>query len=208
MKTIRLLAVACALAGVSSAFAGTITFEGAPTGVDLDSYYSGVTFGTGDQATQQVLPFFPAHSGSEILDNVNSPSITFTFATSQSSFSLYYITAFGFTATATLANGTVETLPNGSSAGYNSAALLGNPASYSVNTLYSQVNTSGNSANNFVSVTLTDDTTILDGEITIDDLTAPGVSGLPAPDATSTLGLLGVGVAGLLVFRRKFATRQ
>jgi hypothetical protein len=190
MKSIQLIAVACALAGVSPAFAGTIDFEAAPTGVDLGNFYSGVTFAPGLQAEFQVLPTSPAHSGFKELVGTDSgnPNMSFTFATPESTVSFWYTTLYGFTVTA-----------------YNSSsAEVGSPIVVPANT----------GTDSFLSLTgpgissVTIHSTLGFGTFdTIDDLSAPGISGLPAPDAASTLGLFGVASVALLAFRRKFAVR-
>ena len=134
-----------------------------------------------------------------------NPNLSFTFATPQTSVSFWYITADGFNGVATLADGTTQTF-SGSNAGYNSHAVLGNPATYSTYTQEALANTSGNSMKNIVSVALTDDDGL--GDLTsIDDLSAPGITGQPTPDAASTLGLFGVSALALLAFRNQLARR-
>jgi len=190
MKTIRLLTVAFALAGVSSAFAGTITFEGVPiTSTDLGNYYQGVTFGPGIQVTS-TSSGYPAHSGSQEAALNDAPS-TISFAAAQPDVSFWYTTLFGFAATAYDSHGNLLATKSEAS---NSSGVTGTDSLLDFG------------IGNISSVVITDDVGI-GGFISIDDLSAAGISGLPAPDATSTLGLLGVGVAGLLAFRRKFATR-
>jgi hypothetical protein len=204
MKSIRLLIAACALAGVSSVFAGTINFEGAPTGVDLGSYYAGVTFAPTLQAETQILPYFPSHSGTEVLSgtDIGNPNITFTFATPQTQLSFWYVSAYGFTATAYAANGTTVVGTFSGTANENLSAVYGNPSTYSVN-----LETGLNTGVADISKVVITDSGGLGTFITIDDLSAPGISGLPAPDATSTLALFGVAGLCLFVFGRKVAAR-
>src|SRR3984957_13194887 len=190
MKSIQLIAVACAFAGVSPAFAGTIDFEAAPTGVNLGSFYSGVTFAPGLQAEFQVLPSNPAHSGFKELVGTDSgnPNMTFTFTTPESTVSFWYTTLFGFTVKA-----------------YNSSSVeVGRPITELANSGSDALLTL--TGPGITTVTLT--STLGFGTFdTIDDLSAPGISGAPAPDAASTLGLFGVASVVLLAFRRKFAVR-
>jgi hypothetical protein len=188
MKSIRLLAVACALAGVSPVFAGTIDFEAAPTGVDLGSFYSGVTFAPTLQAEFQVLPSSPAHSGDKELagTDILNPNMQFNFSTPESTVSFWYNAFSAFTVTA-----------------YNSAnvAVLGPQAE--IPSIGADLEVTLTAPNiSYVVITATNGVGTFDA---IDDLSAPGISGLPAPDATSTLALLGVAALGLVAFRRKIA---
>jgi len=102
MNSKTALAVMCALAGVSPAFADTtVNFDNAPKGADVGNFYPGVTFGAGEQAFSQVLPLFPAHSGTQDLSvsSLNStPNLTFSFTTPVTELSFWYATGFAFTA--------------------------------------------------------------------------------------------------------------
>ncbi len=197
MNTKQLLAATVALVSASRVFAGTITFEGAPQGQDLGSYYQGVTFGADAQATGQTIiagdpaHSFPAHSGTMLLtdNNLFNPVLSFTFDTPQSSLSFWFNSLDALTLNVTdTGGGTLATSPLSATAGVNHQVVISSGIA------------------NIKTITITDNTG-LGTFFTIDDLTSPGVSGLPAPDATSTLALLGVAGAGLLAFRRKLATR-
>ena len=200
MNTKQVIAAACALAGASRVFAGTITFDDAPatfrdtssggSGHDLGSYYQGVTFGSGAQITATIPGVFPAHSDGFELANQFGPSITAAFATPQMSLSFWYTTA---------ASMTITTFDS-SHAVLSSVTLAANPGT---DNFASVTDLSPNIAS--VSITSTSG---LGNLLTIDDFSAPGVSGLAAPDAASTLGLLGLAATGLLAFRRKFARQN
>jgi hypothetical protein len=198
MKSL-IFAVLCGGVSVSSALAGTITFDGAPTDVDLGSYYQGVTFGAGNQATQQMLPYLPAYSGTEALSGSGTANtISFDFATAQTSFSFYYVSYLGFSGVAYDANGNIVGMFSGIG-NYNVNATLGNPSTYST---YAMTGLTTGTAD-ITSVVLT--ATAGSSAFTfVDNLSAPGISGLAVPDATNTLALLGAATVGLITLRRKF----
>jgi hypothetical protein len=196
MKLKFLLPVACAVMAASSTFAGVISFENGPLGVDLGTFYQGITFGVNEQIMLGT-PSFPAAgnptTGHVLGDvNPNNASMLFIFSSAQSSFSFLYTSADGFSGVALNSIGTPI-------ATFSGAANSGSSTLESV------------SIAGIKSVVLTDSNNV-GGQITIDSLTASGVNGLPrpvtAPDATSTLGLLGA--AGIMMWslRRKFVTQQ
>src|SRR5271154_1637505 len=115
MKSLRMIAVVCALAGVSRAFAGTIDFENAPKlywenggGEDLGSFYQGVTFGPDAQITTTSTTY-PAHSGNLELTTANlaAPVLSMTFDSPQPDVSFWYSSSFGFVADAYDKNGSI-----------------------------------------------------------------------------------------------------
>jgi hypothetical protein len=209
MKSLPIAAAVCALAGVSSAFAGTIDFENIPTtfmepntivngvhggGQDLGTFFQnlGVTFGAGAQVTATSTTF-PAHSGQfELTDaNPSISTITINFTKPQTDVSFWYNAFFGLTIQAF--NGATQvgtTIAEGSTV---------NPLN-SVGTTEFLSLTEGTG---FTSLVITDDVPVQSGDITIDDLSSPGI----APDATSTLLLFGVTAVGLAAFRRKLAVQ-
>lgn len=202
MKSIKLFAVACALASASCGFAGTITFEDAPSTywndstpghpggqVDLGSFYPGVTFGAGAQI-EHTSTVYPAHSGVLELfpSDIGNPTITVNFAHPQPEVSFWYTTSFGLVVTAyDSSNHQISQIsPAGNvnlltSVGTDSFADLIAPGGATI-----------------ASISITDQSG-LGNFFTIDDLSVP--------DATSTFALLGVAGLGLLAFRRKMVTQ-
>ena len=204
MKAKKLITILAVCASLTPAFAGTITFDNGPTDVDLGSYYQGVTFAPTLQAIGEVLPYFPAHSGEFTLQgtDVNNGSITFTFATPQSQFSFWYLAEFGFSATAYAVDGVTAVGTFHGAANVNMSAILSDPSSFSANT---QVGLTNGVAD--ISKVVITDTFDLGGFVTVDDLTAPGLTGLAAiPDRSATVMLLGASSLGLFALRRKLAT--
>jgi hypothetical protein len=194
MKT-RLLTFACALTGASQVFAGTTTinFDDAPTGVDLGTHYAGIVFGAGEQAHNQILPFFPARSGTQDLvgTQTSNPNITFSFANPVTQLSFWYASTFGFSATAYAPDG--KTVVGTFSGGKNVNTL--DTTDLTV-LLQSGLNTG---VPDISSVVITDKSGV-GTFISIDDLSF-GTNNVP--DAASTLPLLGAAGLGLLAFRRK-----
>jgi hypothetical protein len=205
MRLIVSLAAAFTLLGFSaSSFGGTIDFENAPMtfwenggAQDLGGFYAGVTFGTDVQiVTSSAL--FPAHSGNlELTDaNLSNPDLVMTFDTPQTDVSFWYSTSSGFAATAF-------------DSGNNSLA------SFSVAANVSLANAVGvdSSGDLFTGVADIDHVVIADsgglgGFITLDDVSAAGVTGEPAvvPEVGGGV-LLGVCGVGLLFVRRRVAVR-
>jgi len=208
MKSLHLLA-ACVLAAAPAAMAGTITFESAPNtfwepntqlygntgkGNDLGSFYSGVTFGPGAQLTSTSTTF-PAHSGNLELTDSNplNTTLSINFGAAQNSVSFFYNTFFGISIKVIDVSGSTI-FTEGTTVNF--ATQVGTPQLFSLN-----------DPNGIISILITDSVGLESGDFTIDDLTAPGLSGNPVPEVTSTLALFGAASLGLLAFRRKLAVQ-
>jgi hypothetical protein len=192
MKSARVLAALIVLGGVTSVRADFYDFEDVPLAywsdngggqVDLGNYYSSVTFSAGVQAYNSSSAY-PTHSG--VLGLINNgglnDDINFQIGFQANQVSFWYTTAIGFTATAyDSANNVVDTF----TVGANTDTVNGT-SDYGV--LWS-------ATGNIDHVSLSDGFP-LSGYLTIDDLSVP--------DASSTLGLLGMAATGLVAFRRKF----
>jgi hypothetical protein len=186
------------LAGGFSALATPITFDNVAStywttgttydgqkghGNDLGGSISGITFGAGDQVTTG-SGLLPVHSGNFGLTDSGlfNPVISFTYASAQTDVSFWYSSVFGFTADAYSASGKL------------------------LDVVYEGANIGLDSFLDF-DITGIDKVVIRDdsgygGFVTVDDVSMNS-QGTTVPDSTSTLGLLGLAMLGLLAFRRK-----
>jgi hypothetical protein len=180
MNSKNALMVVLVFWGGSRVFAGTINFDNAPMiywknggGVDVGGYYQGVTFGPDAQiATSSAT--YPAHSGNLELTtaNIADPVITITFNATQPDVSFWYSTSFGFVAVAYDSQGNFLGFANG------------NP-NVDLSTSIGTDSLLDFGFGDISSVVITDDGG-LGNFLTIDDLTAFGVSGLPASNNSTT----------------------
>jgi hypothetical protein len=196
MKSTSIIALACTFLTVSNVFAGTINFDNAPLNTDVGMFYQGITFGGGEQAVNPPSANFPTSSGTQELwnSNPNTPIMLFTFLTAQSQFSFNYSSVNGFAGVALNSlNQVVGTF----------VGLKDPGASLSVGLTHGVAD--------ITTIELID-TGHVGSKITVDDLSAPGLTGLSraatTPDTASTFGLFGVAALGLWAFRRKMAVQQ
>jgi hypothetical protein len=193
-----LVGVTCLLASVTSASAGTIDFDNAPMkfwvsggGQDLGAYYTGVTFGPDAQITTTSASF-PSHSGQlELTDsNLADDTLIMTFDSPESDVSFWFTSADGFVAKAFDSSNNFLGFENG---GANVDLLHDTGASTFLDVSFGDI----------TSIVITDNGST-GTFLTIDDLTAQGLSDTPAaPTATpepSSLLLLACGlpVLGML----------
>lgn len=175
-------------------FAGTITFEDMPQDYwyaggqqNFGDYWAGVNFGPQSTILEdQVYGYnsfdYPAHSGHAVLFSIDFPSITATFQTPVDFVSLWYSSSSDFYLDAYDADGNlIAQSYGGSNLGTNN---------------YIQVNTATNSIDHVI---MHDS----GNNFTVDDFTAPIVTGSPTPEPASIL-LLGTGLVGLASTRRRF----
>jgi len=196
------MTAACALAATAPAFAGTMTFETAPFGQSVGGYYQGVTF-SGDVVTT-VSSGYPGNGSYNITDSgavtvgaIPEPAIVLQFATPQTSISFLYASLAGIHVEAFDSMGNALTL-SPSTSNLAGSGGFGISATASSDTI---------SAANITYVDFIDMAGTPGFEV-LDDISGPGISGLPtAPDVTGTLGLLAVTGFGLLGYRRKFGPR-
>ena len=189
MKLKFILGAVCAFIATSPVFGGVINFENvnAPIGTDLGDFYLGVTFGPGDQIIKPVS-LFPPVSGTHAVAAEVGPNISFVFDDPEASFSFFYTAEFGFTGVAENASGQVVD-------SFGGANNLGSNAEVSVTDASADIKT----------VVLTDKGGLPDF-MTIDNLSAPEISGImrpgfTVPESGSTLILLALAGAALWFFR-------
>jgi hypothetical protein len=176
--------------------AGVIDFENVPQtywfkagGQNLGSYYEGVTFGTTATILEnQVYGYnyagFPPHSGNAVLGSVNTSSITAQFDSPQQSVSLWYTSSSNLTFSA-----------------YDSSNNLITQSSVIPNLQHSfmfMVDVGNASIDHFVISGVGD-------SFTIDDFSAPGISGnpVPEPSAVMFMGIGGLTMAGFGYSKRR-----
>lgn len=179
-------------------YAGTIDFEGMPEQYqygyghqNFGDYWEGVFFGPDSTVLDNNWPLnyynytgYPPHSGDAVLFSYNTSYIDATFDVAVNQVSMYYTSYSSFVLDAYDINGNLLTSTTmGSNYGTNSLISVAT-AGYDIKRV--SMHDSGN-------------------YFTIDDFTAEFVSGKPTqtPEPTVLL-LLGFGLAGLAMLRKKF----